>query len=119
MRGFAAKCAVFLAAAGLMSALFINFCDLVFGCGCGFLWTTGAAHCNIHNEHDRHCPWCAHGNTGYALAYTGVLIPQLLASFWPGTRAWYTRLGAALAAFPIFGGLIALVFGLYDGYWNR
>lgn len=119
MRALAVKLGVFLAAAGVMSALFINFCDLVFGCGCGFLWTTGAAHCNIHNAHGRHCPWCAHGNAGYALAYAGILLPQALVSFWPGSRGWRFRLGAALAAFPICGGLIALAYGLYDGYWNQ
>jgi hypothetical protein len=119
MRALAVKLGVFVTAAAVMSALFINFCDLVFRCGCGFLWTTAAAHCNIHHPQGRHCPWCAHGETGYALAYAAILIPQALASFWPGSRRWYLRLGAALAAFPLAGGLVALAFGLYDGYWNQ
>lgn len=119
MRALAVKFAVFAAAAGVMSALFLNFCHLVFQCGCEALWTAAAAHCNIHQPHAKHCPWCAHGDTGALLAYGGILLPQMLASFWPGDRPWRHRLGAALAAFPICGGLIALVFGLYDGYWNQ
>ena len=52
-----------LAAVALVSAsvLMPPVCNLLFKCGCSWLWTTAAAHCNIHNAAPPHCPWCSHG----------------------------------------------------------
>ena len=33
-------------------------CDLLFRCGCTWVWAGAAAHCNIHNPLPPHCPVC-------------------------------------------------------------
>ena len=53
-------------------------CNLLFKCGCSWLWTTAAAHCNIHNAEPPHCPWCSHGALGYYLPYAGFIVGQFL-----------------------------------------
>jgi len=60
------------------SVLMPPVCNLVFKCGCSWLWTTAAAHCNIHNAAPPHCPWCNHGALGYYLPYAGFIAGQLL-----------------------------------------
>ena len=69
-----------LAAVAVVSAsvLMPPVCNLVFKCGCSWLWTTAAAHCNIHNAAPPHCPWCNHGALGYYLPYAGFIAGQLL-----------------------------------------
>jgi len=47
-----------------------------------------------------------------------MVIPQVLISFWSWQCAWWKRLAAALAAFPVFGGIAAVVYGLTSGYWK-
>ena len=100
---------------GVTSLLFINFCALVFRCGCHSLWAGAADMCNIHREGSRHCPWCAR-NPAYA--YAVMVIPQALVSFWSVPWSWSKRLAVALAAFPVFGGIAAVVYGLTSGYWK-
>ena len=46
-----------------------------------------------------------------------MVIPQALISFAPGPWAWRKRLVLALAAFPVFGGIAAVIYGLASGYW--
>ncbi|MBK9169273.1 MAG: hypothetical protein IPM24_17675 [Bryobacterales bacterium] len=106
--------AVFLAAAAFASVFFINYCDWVFDCGCQSLWAGAADHCNIHSG-PRYCPWCARNP---APAYLGIVIPQALIAFRRGPWSWYTRLAAALAAFPVCGGIAALIYGWTTGYWS-
>jgi len=69
-----------LAAVAVVSAsvLMPPVCNLVLKCGCSWLWTTAAAHCNIHNAAPPHCPWCNHGALGYYLPYAGFIAGQLL-----------------------------------------
>lgn len=100
---------------GVTSAFFINFCALVFQCGCHSLWAGADATCNIHVEGMHHCPWCA-SNPAYAFA--AMVIPQGLVSFWSLQWTWWKRLAASLAAFPVFGGIAAVVYGLSNGYWK-
>ena len=71
--------------------------------------------CNIHREGVHHCPWCAHNP---AFAYAAMIVPQALISFWPARCSWRTRLVVALAAFPVFGGIAALIYGTSSGYWK-
>ena len=59
------------------SVLMPPVCSLLFKCGCSWLWTTAAAHCNIHNSVPPHCPWCSHGSLGYYLPYMGFIVGQL------------------------------------------
>ena len=70
-----------LAAVAIVSAsvLMPPVCDLLFKCGCSWLWTTAAAHCNVHNAAPPHCPWCSHGAAGYYLPYVGFIAGQFLA----------------------------------------
>lgn len=105
-------CAASLAVTGLF---FIDFCNLVYGCGCRSLWAGAATHCNIYTPNVKHCPWCSRDWTP---AIAAVALPQLAISFWPAKWPWLARLAAALAAFPLFGGLAALVYGYITGYWR-
>ena len=61
------------------SVLMTPVCNLLFKCGCSWLWTTAAAHCNIHRATPPHCPWCSHGALGYYLPYVGFIVGQLVA----------------------------------------
>src|SRR5947209_8377259 len=104
-----------MVSAGVTSLLFINFCALVFQCGCHSLWAGAAAACNIHAMGSHHCPWCAQNP---AFAYAAVVVPQALISFWSLECSWWKRLAAALMAFPLFGGIAAAVYGFTSGYWK-
>src|SRR5262249_35407349 len=72
---------VVLAVVAVVSAsiLMPPVCNLIFKCGCSWLWTTAAAHCNIHNLAPPHCPWCSHGAWGYYLPYVGFMVGQFVA----------------------------------------
>ena len=111
--------------AGIMAAstaatftFFINLCNWIYRCGCESLWAAAAAHCNVHNPAVRHCPFCAHGDTGYTLVLSLILIPQIALSWWPARWAWQIRLMLALLAFPAAELAVALAFGWVDGYWS-
>jgi hypothetical protein len=111
----AQKSLIFAASAAVTSVFFINFCSLVFQCGCRSLWAGADAFCNIHHATGRHCPWCAHNPY---IGYAAMIASQAAISFWPSNAPWALRLGAALAAFPALGGAAALVYGLASGYWK-
>jgi hypothetical protein len=97
------------------SAFFINFCALVSQCGCHSLWAGADALCNVHHPGMRHCPWCGHNP---AWAYLAMVVPQGLISFSPWPRSASARLASALAAFPVFGGIAAAIYGVASGYWK-
>jgi hypothetical protein len=111
----AQKTLIFIASAVFTSVFFINFCALVFRCGCRSLWAGADAMCNIHSESAHHCPWCAN-NPGFA--YAAMIVPQAVISFRSSTWSWQKRLAASLAAFPAFGGIAAVIYGLVSGYWH-
>jgi hypothetical protein len=111
----AQRSVIFVVSAAATSVFFINFCSLLFQCGCHSLWAGAARLCNIHAGGARHCPWCAHNP---AFAYAAMVVPQALISFWPAPFSWNARLAAALAAFPVFGGAAAAVYGIASGYWK-
>ena len=116
MRSFVSKAVVLAVAAGVTGTFFINFCDLVYQCGCESLWAGVAAHCNIHAAQPPHCPWCASqaaGNSSFGV----ILGMQALAAFLPGSAGLGKRLALALAAFPVAGGVMALAWGWCTGYW--
>ncbi|MBL8179471.1 MAG: hypothetical protein JNK48_32630 [Bryobacterales bacterium] len=97
-------------------AFFINYCNLIYQCGCTFLWSGAAAHCNIHHG-PKHCPWCSIGDGAY-LVLLFLIVPQVVVSFWPRPWRWHMRLAAALLAFPIAGLIPAIALGIWQGYWN-
>lgn len=107
-----------LTAAAVTSALFINYCNLVYQCGCTYIWAGADAHCNIHKAHGRHCPWCLIGMSGALGVWLSIVLPQAAISFWPARWSWGRRLFLALAAFPILGLIPTVLLGLWYGYWN-
>ena len=109
---------VFLAGVAVTSLLLINACDLFFQCGCEAWWNAAAAHCNIHNAAGPHCPWCLDSGIRGYVVYGLVLVVQAVCAFRPGDTVWLKRFSLVLAAFPVIGGLFALVFGLTTGYWS-
>ena len=109
---------IFVAAAAVASAFFIDFCDLVYGCGCRSLWAGGGAHCNIHKTQPPHCPWCSIGLGGWGGMYVLILLSQGAAVNRSRGFFWPWRLAFALLAFPLTGGVLAVVAGLATGYWN-
>lgn len=109
---------IFLAAAAVTSAFFIDFCAAVFGCGCVSLWRGADVHCNVHSAGVHHCPWCAHGMAASVIPWGLIVASQAAVSFWPRTMPAAARLAAALAAFPVAGGIVAVGYGLAAGYWK-
>jgi hypothetical protein len=110
------KVPILIVSVGATCLFFINFCALVFGCGCHPLWAGADASCNIHLAGTHHCPWCAHTPS---FAFAAMVLPQALISFGSMRVAWWKRLALALAAFPVFGGIAAVIYGLASGYWTR
>ena len=47
-----------------------------------------------------------------------MVVPQGLISFSPWAVSAKARLAAALAAFPVFGGIAAAIYGIASGYWK-
>ena len=113
-----AKPAVLAAAGAISGLLFVDLCDAIFGCGCVSLWNGAAEACNIHHAAPPHCPWCAHPGWGGAVAFFSVTVSQGAAVFWPAPINLGTRAVLALAAFPVVGGGVGLIQGLFIGYWN-
>ena len=111
--------AIFLVAAGITAALFINACDLLFDCGCRSWWDGAADSCNVHNSRGPHCPLCvAEGIGGYA-NFAVIVCVQGLVTFWPSSLVAWKRAAAALLAFPLVGGSCGLVLGWITGYWTH
>ena len=103
----------------LTAVFFIDFCNLVYRCGCTSLWAGADAKCNIHDHAaKKHCPWCSHGETGYGVIFASVLWPQWMVAYLARRRPWKTHLLATVLSFPLAGGLVALAVGLMDGYWT-
>ena len=98
-------------------ALFINFCNLVYQCGCRSLWAGAADHCNIHTLEGPHCPWCVDAWTG-PLVSGLVTLAQALVLLVPGRATLLTRSVAAALSLPVVGGALALIFGVARGYWH-
>lgn len=110
--------AIAVAAVTVTSVFFIDFCNLVYRCGCDHLWAARDAHCNIHTPGAKHCPWCAAEVGGGVLVWVAMVVPQAVLAFKPSRWSTGKRFAAALVAFPVIGGILALVMGLMTGYWN-
>ena len=109
---------VFLLAVGVTSLLFINFCDLVFDCGCQSYWSGADRLCNIHHDKPPHCPWCLYGLWGGGVSYGAIVLAQGLFSFWKRTLSRVHRVLISLLLFPVVGGLMAWLVGWLTGYWS-
>ena len=113
-----AKPVVLVATGAISGLLFVDLCDAIFGCGCFSLWSGAAEACNIHHAAPPHCPWCAHPGWGGAVAFFSVTVSQAVAVFWPATINLGVRIALALTAFPVVGGGVGLIQGLFIGYWS-
>src|SRR5947208_3301907 len=112
-RSLRSKPILLLAAVTVVSAsvLMPPVCNLLFKCGCSWLWTTAAAHCNVHNSALPHCPWCSHGAVGYYLPYAGFIVGQFVAGafvFWFTGRLVLAVLSTVAVILPV-GYLMGLV----------
>ena len=112
------RIAIAVAGCIVTTAFFIDFCNLVYRCGCRSLWNGAAVACNIHSNATHHCPWCSIGTAGAFAVWLTVVVFQCLIAFrWTGLPV-FPRLLLTLAAFPVIGGLLALGLGLSLDYWS-
>jgi hypothetical protein len=112
------RVAIAVAAAAFTSVFFIDFCNLVYQCGCRSLWAGAAAACNIHTHGVRHCPWCSIGPAGAILIWVSVVSSQIVVALRSGYSRLYSTALASFAMFPLVGGVLAVGFGLWFGYWS-
>lgn len=99
------------AGVGLLDwAFYINLCQLVFRCGCTYLWAGAAAHCNVHHGPKR-CPVCQLPSGEYQLLLGSIVVVQVL-------LVWRGRPWLALGALPVLAIAQMLVLGWYRGYWS-
>src|SRR4051812_19218336 len=75
------KIAVFFISAAVTCTFIINFCALIYNCGCHSFWADAADHCNIHMADMHHCPWCSIGTEGFAAVVAGIVALQATISF--------------------------------------
>jgi hypothetical protein len=106
-----------IAATVLTSVLYLDFCNLMYACGCRSLWAGADAMCNIHRPESRHCPWCTMGLAGSLFVWLAIVATQAL--FALRVRAgWPMRSLFTFGAFPVVGGAIAAAIGIAQGYWR-
>ncbi len=111
------RLAVLGAAAGVAHVFFIQFCDLLYRCGCEALWAGAARHCNIHNAAPPHCPWCLDEGLLGQLSFGAIVVSQCALTLWPG-RFGVVRAIATFMAFPVVGAIGGLLAGLGTQYWR-
>ena len=112
------RAAVFLISAAITCVFIINFCALIYRCGCHSFWAGAADECNIHSHESHHCPWCSIGTEGFAAVALAIVAVQAALSFGPHRWGIAARLLSSLIAFPIVGAAIAIALGWWQGYWN-
>jgi hypothetical protein len=113
-----ARAVVFALSAIVTSVFFIDFCGLVFQCGCRSLWAGADAQCNIHHAGVRHCPWCAIGLAGSVGIWTAIVAAQAAVVFWVRNVPLIVSTVLAFLTFPVAAGLLAIATGLATGYWK-
>ena len=115
-RSLLPKFACLAVALGITSVLFIQYCDLLFDCGCQAHWAAGAEYCNVHNAEPPHCPWCIGDGASGRWSFRLIIASQAILALWPG-RLGRTRGAMVFLAFPVGGAAGAIVTGLATGYW--
>ena len=116
-RTLLARLAVLGAAAGVTNVFFVQFCDLLYRCGCEALWAGAAMHCNIHNAAPPHCPWCSGEGALGNWSFGAIIAAQCALALWPG-KFGAIRAGATFLAFPAVGAIAGVLVGLGTGYWQ-
>ena len=84
-RSLLARIACLAFALGVTFCFFIQYCDLLFDCGCRALWAGRADNCNIHNAAPPHCPWCLDDGAYGRWAHAAIVIAQAGLALWPGS----------------------------------
>ncbi len=102
----------------VMAVFFVDFCALVFQCGCRSLWNGISTYCNIHAASAPHCPWCERPLAGGGVAFGSALLAQCAAFFLPKNVSFGKRWLLAVIAFPLAAAIVALAQGLVWGYWR-
>ena len=100
------------------AAFSINFCAWIFGCGCRSWWAGASTNCNIHMQGAKHCPWCIYDGQGFRVAFVLILVAQAAITFLPGRLDLKYRFALALAAFPLIGAVVAVIYGWVSHYWS-
>ena len=104
-------------ALGITHVFFIQYCDLLFDCGCQALWAGRAEECNIHNASPPHCPWCLDDGAYGRWTHGAIVTASIALAVWPG-RFGTARAVSVILAFPVVGALAGLLAGLATGYWR-
>ena len=105
-----------ISAAVVTSVLFLDFCNLMYACGCRSWWAGADAMCNIHHADARHCPWCTIGLSGSFAVWLAIVGTQASFALRSG-GGWFVRSLTTFGTFPFLGGIIALAIGWAQGYW--
>lgn len=105
------KLAAFAALATATWALYINVCQLIFQCGCTWLWAGAATQCNIHRPGVKHCPVCMLPSVEYHALLAMILAAQAYC-------LWRDQWAGAVLSFPLLASAQCLVLGWYVGYWS-
>lgn len=114
----ASRIATAVTACGITSVFFIDFCNLVYRCGCKSLWNGAAQACNIHLQEAHHCPWCSIGAAGAVAVWLSVISVQCFVALgWVGLPL-ILRVLLTFAAFPVTAGILALGMGVVLNYWK-
>ena len=66
----------------------------------------------------KHCPWCIYDGQGFKVAFVLILAAQAAVSFGLARMDWRVRLAFALAAFPLIGAAVAVIYGYLSHYWS-
>ena len=112
----AVKMLILAAGVAFTAAFSINWCDMIYQCGCTFYWAGAAAQCNIHQAGVQHCPWCENPTYG-GVAFGFTLAVQALVAFWPG-QAYLRALLFTLLASPLAAAAAGVAIGIHAGYWS-
>jgi hypothetical protein len=108
----------FALSAGIAYATLLNVCGLLFQCGCRSWWTGAAAHCNIHQAHLKHCPWCTLAPEYFWGLFGAFVLAEGVAVFALRRRAFGWQLSGALGAYLASAAASALVLGFSQHYWD-
>ena len=108
---------IFAPLAAVAAVFFLDYCNLIFDCGCVSLWEGGAAFCNIQTAGPPDCPFCATPDVAYGALYATFLV-QGAVVFVPGSPGLGVRALLGFLAFPVVAGIVGVVLGLRVGYWT-
>lgn len=108
---------IFVLALAVTGVFFVDWCAVVFQCGCRSLWSGIATYCNIHAPVGPHCPWCEHPLAGGGIAFGAAVLAQWAFVYRYATASSWKRTVLAIAAFPIASGIVALAQRFVWSYW--